>query len=264
MGLSAMKYVGFENFTFALGDSWFWKSLWNTTWIALASGAPQHLIAIPLAFFINQSFKKWRNPVLGMYFLPYITSTVAIAMIFGTLFSRDFGVINAAIAGLAKLPLLGAILPTENINWLGNKLFIKPAVSFVIVWRYVGWNTVLYLAAMQTIPKDLYEAARMDGANTRQQFFNITLPMIRPMMFFAISLTIIGNLQIFEEPFILMGPSGGLGQTALTSAMFMYRTAFEFNDFGTASAMSWMLFLLIGVLTVVNNKIFATDDGRNG
>lgn len=263
MGLEAMKPVGFDNYVFALNDTWFWKSLGNTVWIALAAGLPQHLVAIPMAFFINSSLKRLRNPVLGIYFLPYITSSVAVALIFSTLFSRDFGVINTLLAEIGKLPLLGHLVPAEPVDWLNNRSFVKPAVSFVVFWRYVGWNIVLYLAAMQSIPKDLYEAAKIDGASTLRQFWHITLPMIKPMMFFAVSLTIIGNLQIFEEPFILAGPNGGPGQSAMTSAMFMYRTAFNFNDFGTASAMSWLLFLLIGLITLINNRLFAEEkEGR--
>jgi multiple sugar transport system permease protein len=255
-GLGSMKYVGFENFKFVLGDEWFWKSLWNTLWLALMSGLPQHLVAIPLAYFLHTAFKRWRNFMVGAYFLPYITSTVAIALIFSTLFSTDFGVINVALSGLSKLPLIGHLLPTENINWMGKAANVKPAVAMVVFWRYVGFNTVLYLAALQTIPKELYEAAIMDGATRWQQFRYVALPLLKPMMFFGATLSVIGGLQLFEEPFILAGGRGGTDQAALTTAMYMFRTAFEFNEFGTASAISWLLFIVIGILTWMTNRAF--------
>jgi multiple sugar transport system permease protein len=127
----------------------------------------------------------------------------------------------------------------------------------VVFWRYVGFNTVLYLAALQTIPKDLYEAATMDGATRWQQFRYITLPLLKPMMFFGVTLSVIGGLQLFEEPFVIAGIRGGTDQAAMTTAMYMYRTAFEFNEWGTASAISWMLFICIAVLTWITNKAFA-------
>lgn len=258
-GLDSMKFVGWENFAFALEDEWFWKSLRNTAWLALVSGVPQHLVSIPLACFIHNAFKRWRNAVIGAYFLPYITSTVAIAMMFSSLFSTDYGLINQGLMAMqAWLPWGTAQPPTD---WLGQADNIKPAIAFVVFWRYVGFNTVLYLAALQTIPKDLYEAATMDGANAWKQFFYITLPSLKPMIFFGITLTIIGGLQLFEEPFILTGGRGGTDQAGMTTAMYMYRTAFEFNDFGTASALSWLLFVVVAVLTWITNRAFKPRGG---
>lgn len=255
-GLSSMKFVGLDNFAFAISDEWFWKSLKNTAWLALAAGVPQHVVAIPLAYFIHTSFKRMRNTVIGAYFLPYITSTVAIAMMFGTLFSTDFGLINVALHALGDLPGLGWLAPAAPIDWLGRAENVKPAISLVVFWRYVGFNTVLYLAALQTIPSDIYEAATMDGAGRWQQFWFITLPNLQPMIYFGVTLSVIGGLQLFEEPFILTGGRGGSDQAGMTTAMYMYRTAFEFNDFGGASALSWLLFVFVAVLTWLTNRAF--------
>jgi multiple sugar transport system permease protein len=251
-GLGAMEFVGLGNFGFALRDDWFWKSLSNTAWLALASGVPQHLVAIPLAVFIHTSFSRGRDAVIGAYFLPYITSTVAIAIMFSSLFSTDFGMVNVA---------LGSIFGTKPIDWLGLPENIKPAIAMIVFWRYVGFNVVLYLAALQTIPKDIYEAATMDGAGRLQQFFYITLPSLKPMIFFGVTLSIIGGLQLFEEPFILTGGRGGSDQSGMTTAIYLYRMAFDFNDFGAASAMSWLLFVLVALLTWLTNKAFAPKKG---
>ncbi|MDO9285424.1 MAG: sugar ABC transporter permease [Aquabacterium sp.] len=251
-GLAAMQFVGFDNFAFALGDEWFWKSLKNTGWLALASGVPQHLVAIPLAVFIHGAFKRLRDGVVGAYFLPYITSTVAIAIMFSSLFSTDFGLVNQAI---------GAVFGGERIDWLGQPQWIKPAIALIVFWRYLGFNVVLYLAALQTIPKDLYEAARIDGASRLQQFFYITLPSLRPMVYFGVTLSVIGGLQLFEEPFILTGGRGGSDQSGMTSAVYLYRMAFDFNDFGGASAMSWLLFVVVVLLTWLTNRAFKPRGG---
>ncbi|MEY4979398.1 MAG: Lactose transport system permease protein LacF [Pseudomonadota bacterium] len=260
-GLDSMSYVGLDNLSFAAEDPLVWTSLYNTLWLAVASGLPQHLVAIPLAYLINERLGPWRNTAMGVYFLPYITSTVAIAIMFSTLFSTDFGAVNALLQALAQWPLLGAVLPAENIDWLGQPETIKPVVALVVFWRYVGFNVILYVAAMQSIPRDLYEAARMDGANGLRIFWFITLPQLKPMMYFGVTLTVIGGLQLFEEPFILTGGKGGIEYAGMTTAMYMYRTAFDFNDFGLASAISWMLFVVILVLTVLTNRAFKRKEG---
>jgi len=255
-GLASMKFVGLDNFAFAITDEWFWKSLKNTAWLALAAGVPQHVVAIPLAYFIHTSFKRTRNTVIGAYFLPYITSTVAIAMMFSTLFSTDYGLINVGLHALGEVPGLGWLAPQAPTDWLGQAENVKPAIALVVFWRYVGFNTVLYLAALQTIPGDIYEAATMDGAGRWQQFWFITLPNLQPMIYFGVTLSVIGGLQLFEEPFILTGGRGGTDQAGMTTAMYMYRTAFEFNDFGGASALSWLLFVFVALLTWLTNRAF--------
>jgi multiple sugar transport system permease protein len=247
-GIDSMQFVGLGNFAFALTDGWFWKSLGNTLWLAVASGLPQHLVALPLAVFLHQSFGCWRGLFSGAYFLPYITSTVAIAMLFGSLFSTDYGLINQA---------LHALFGFEPINWMRSPEAIKPAVALVVFWRYVGFNLVLYLAALQTIPKDLYQAATLDGAGAWQQFRHITLPGLKPMILFGVTLSIIGGLQLFEEPFILTNGRGGADQQAMTVAMYLYRLAFDFSDFGGASALAWIMFGLIAMLTWLTHRAFA-------
>ena len=253
-GLGAMQWVGFENYRYALTDPWFHKSLWNTFWFSIVCGVPQHLVAVPLAYFIHTALKRSRNAVVGAYFVPYITSSVAIALIFTTLFSKDYGVINSVLQGVFHI---------DAINWLGDAKTTKLAVGFIVFWRFLGWNVVLYLSALQVIDKELYEAASLDGCGKWRQFWHITLPLLRPMMFFAVTLTIIGNLQLFEEPFILVDPESGVSLSVMTTAIFMYRLAFSDGDFGTASAVSWLLFFAIAVLTWGNSKLFGRSEGQH-
>lgn len=255
-GVAALEWVGIENFVFALQDEWFWKSLGNTLWLGLASALPQHLIAVPLACALNGLHQRARNTLVGIYFMPYITSTVAIAILFSSLFSTDYGLINAALKALRAVPGLEWLLPAQAIDWLNDPDRLKPAIATVVFWRFVGFNTVLYLAALQTIPRDLYEAATMDGAGRWQRFVYITLPGLKAMLLFGVTLSVIGSLQLFEEPFILTNGRGGNDQAGMTSAVYLYRLAFDFNDFGAASAMAWLLFALLALATWATQKAF--------
>jgi multiple sugar transport system permease protein len=281
--LTGMRWEGWGNYLYALqledldwggvfsAAFWedlrsrdFWNALWNTLWMGVVAGVPQHLVAIPLAVFIHTRMKKMRNTTLALYFLPFITNTVAIALVFQAMFSARFGIVNSALMDLAQWRVAGVaplawLLPAELVDW-GRPDKTKWIVSFVVWWRYVGWNTVLYLAALQAIPQDMYEAARVDGASRWQQFRYITLPLLRPMIFFAVTLTLIGGLQLFEEPFILTGGSGGIIQEAETSAMFMLKTATSDGDFGTASAIAWMLFIIVAALTWLNHLVLKPKD----
>lgn len=259
-GLGDMKFVGLRNFTDNLTDPTFWLSLKNTAILAVESGLPQHLIAIPLAFAINMGLKRAQSFITAIYFLPYITSVVAISVIFFTLFSWQYGVLNAALNSLHHIPILGVLFPGEKINWLGERAFVQPSIAMVIVWRYVGWNMLLYLSGLQAIPGELYEAAAVDGATRTEQFRFITLPLLRPTIFLAVTLSLIGGFQLFEEPYILTNGGGGVGQAGLTTIMYMFRTYNAYSDAGLAAAMAWLLFIVIGALTLVNNRLF----GRSG
>jgi multiple sugar transport system permease protein len=263
-GLGTMRFVGIENYTFLLDDPWFWRSMYNTVWIAIASGLPQHLVAIPLAFALVMGVRSLRHPLTAIYFMPYITSAVAVALVFSTIFGTQFGVLNQVMAYLAQASwsawLFGGLADTLPINWLGRAAYIKPAISILVFWQFFGFNVVLYTAGLATIPRTYYEAAQIDGASMRQSFWHITLPLLRPMIFFAVTFTIIGNLQLFDQPFILTGGTGGTAQSGMTAAMYLYRTGFEWLEMGTAAAISWLLFLVIGTLTVIHFYFF----GRSG
>ena len=253
-GLGNWQYVGWENFALALGaEDQFWVALKNTVWIGLLAGIPQHLVALPLAFVINQSLRRWQGGISTILFLPYITNAVAITIVFGMLYSENLGLLNYALSVVGLGP----------VRWLAQPDLVPVSVAVVVFWRYVGWNVILYLSGLQAISEDVYEAATVDGATKVQKFFFITLPLLRPMMFYAFTLTIVGNMQLFEEPFIMVGQAGGSGGTALTSAMHIYNVAFRDLDMGYGSAMAWLLFLAIFVLSMVNNFLFSRDGGRS-
>ncbi len=246
-----------RNYTFVLTDSLFWKSIYNTFWLAITSGVVQHALAIPLAFILVTSFKRLRHPFTAAYFLPFITSTVAVAIVFNTIFGKQFGILNYGLIYLSEAAwsswLFGGLSEFLPINWLGLKEYIKPSVAILVVWKYFGFNVVLYSAGLATIPRDYYEAAAIDGANAFQRFWQISIPLLKPIIFFAVTLTIIGNLQLFDEPFVLVGETGGTSNSAMTMAIYLYDLGFgSVQDMGLAAATSWMLFIIIGILTAVN------------
>ncbi len=259
-GLASMHFVGLRNFAFALRDPWFWKSLRNTLWLAVVAGVPQHLVAIALAVFLQSTSRRLRDLFSAAYFVPYVTSTVAISILFSSLFAAHHGLIDQALAALARLPALGRLLPGHPVDWLGRPATLKPAIALLVFWRYLGFNTVLYLAALQAIPAELHEAAALDGAGRWQRFRHVTLPGLRPMMLFAVTLSVIGGLQLFDEAFILTGGHGGPDQAGMTAALYFYREAFDFDDFGGASAMSWLLFVVVALATWLTGLALRTRE----
>lgn len=254
-GLGSMEFVGLKNYELALTDPWFWKALYNTLWLAIASGVPQHLIAIPIAYLLVVTVTgRLRHIYTATMFVPFITSTVAIALIFSAIYSSNTGILNQTLIGLSKLPLIGGafswVEEAMPIRWLGSSDLLKPSIAFVVIWKYTGFNIVIYSAGFLTVSKDLYDAAKVDGCTPWQQFWHVALPMIRPFVFFALTMTIIGNLQLFEEPFVLTnGESGGIGQSGLTASYYLYLVGWEWLEMGAAAAISWLLFVFIAIAT---------------
>ncbi len=262
-GMSAMRFVGIENYQFVLTDPWFWQSIYNTLSIAIMTTIPQHVFAIGFAFILHRGMVKFKEFFRTAYFLPYITAPVAVAMIFTTLFGSPFGILNATLNGLLSLPLIGNLLELLNISspirWLSDPNFIRPSVAALLTWRFTGWNIIIYYAGLQKISNGIYEAASIDGASTRQTFFKITLPLLRPIMFFAMLMSIIGNMQIFDEPIILLGAMGGTNRAGLTTAMYLYQTAFGWTEFGTGSAIAYVLCVFIVIASIIFNKYFRRE-----
>lgn len=250
-----MTWVGIENYRTLLSDDIWWKSVYNSVWLMIASSL-NLVIALVLAFILNSGLVRMREGYRAAFFLPVIASSVAVSMIFVSLFGFRYGTLNY---------LLGTV-GIDRIDWLKDATWIKPAIGMVAIWRAFGWNTVIYLAGLQSIPTDLYEAARVDGAGWRQVFRHITLPLMRPVITFTAILTIIGALQMFEEPLIIAGGAayssaspGGTDQAGLTVMVNLYNTAFSYVKFGYAAAMSVALFVLILTFSLIYNRVFGGD-----
>lgn len=252
-GLGSMEFVGLENYALSLTDPMLWQTLKNTILMALYSGVPQHLVALPMAYLLVQLGKRARHWLTTAYFLPYVTSTIAVSMIFFVMFSKESGIINQALTGLANHSLTGWAFGWINnlmpIGWVQENSLIRYSVSFVVFWKYVGFNIVIYTTGLATISDDLYEAAIMDGANSIQRFFHIALPLLRPFIFFGVTLTIIGNMNLFDEPYVLTRGLQQASTNGMTISNYLYRVAWEWLDMGGAAAISWILFVVIGIFT---------------
>lgn len=244
-GLSPRRFVGLENFQYLIADSTYWLALKNTVVLFFMSTIPTLSIALVLAVML-QSAVRFTGVYRIAYFIPNVTSLVAMAIFFGAIFSTNFGLINAGLRSLG--------VPEQD--WLGQPWGIKIAVSTMIVWQWVGYNTLIYLAGLQAIPREQYEAARVDGAGAVRTFFSITLPQLRSIVLFTVVISTIGGLQTFTEPQVMVGNQGGTGQSGLTAVLWFYNQAFLNNDYGYAAAIALSVFMLVLLFTAVNWRIF--------
>lgn len=248
--LGAKEYVGFSNYvSLFTNDPLFLKSVGNTFFIWVLSTIPQLILALVLAFLLNQAFLKAKGLFRLAIFMPNITSVVAVAIIFSAMFGTNYGVINYVLS----------LLGIDPINWTGSTLGTQVAISSMVMWRWVGYNTIIYLAGLQGISKDLYEAATIDGANKRQQFLYITIPLMRPIILFTVILSTIGGMQVFAEP-LLFGR--GANNQGLTMTLYLYEEAFTRFAFGYASAIAWVLFLIIILFSLFNMFITGRIKGQ--
>jgi cellobiose transport system permease protein len=240
-------FIGLDNYSALLHDSYFWNAVENTLGIWVISTVPQLLLALGVAHVLNRSLRVrtfFRMSIL----LPQVTSLVAVALIFTQLFGYRYGLVNYILNQVG----------IDNVNWEAGRLSSWLALSTMITWRWMGYNALLYLAAMQAIPEELYEAAAVDGARRWRQFVHVTVPMLRPTIIFTVIVSTIGGLQLFTEPYLFQpvqgSSTGGSARQYQTVAMYLYEKAFGSSqfDFGYASAIAWCLFLLIAVIAFVN------------
>lgn len=242
--LGTKEFIGLRNFTSLLTDDRFYGALRNTMSIWLLSSCPQLVMALGLAVVLNRKTLKFRTFWRAIVLLPFITSTVAVALVFGAVFADHGGIANWAsqIAGLSP------------IAWHADTLPSHLAIATMVNWRWTGYNALIYLAALQSIPKDLYESAEVDGASKWRQFISITIPQIRPTLIFTIIITTIGGLQIFAEPYQFGQATynGGSNGQYRTLTLFMFDQAFAQSKLGYASATALVLFFIIAIAVGIN------------
>ncbi len=236
-------FVGLKNFADVFDQPDFWLSLRNTLSIFLLSSVPQVILAIVIAALLDQNLRAktfWRMGVL----LPYVVAPVAVGMIFGRLFADKSGVFNSWLTAVGLDP----------IQWHVNVLASHFAISTMVNFRWTGYNALIFLAAMQAVPRDLYEAAIIDGAGRLRQFFSVTIPQIRATVIFVVITSTIGGLQIFDEAQVFNETGdGGASRQWLTTTLYLYNTGWRGQyNFGRAAAIAWLLFLLILVIGMIN------------
>ncbi len=246
-------YVGLENFRFIISDPKFLGALRNTFSIFILSSAPQIVLAISIAAVLDTNIRAktfWRMGVL----LPYVITPVAVSLIFSRMFADETGVINSLFENAGLNP----------IGWHSEVLPSHLAIAAMINLRWTGYNALIFLAAMQVIPRDYYEAAMIDGAGKLRRFFSITIPQLRPTIIFVVITSTIGGLQVFDEPRLYdqYGTGGSDGQWR-TLTIYIYKLGWVDTDLGRAAAAAWLLFLIIIFFGVIN-LLLTRLIGRSG
>ncbi|MFD5375355.1 carbohydrate ABC transporter permease [Streptomyces griseoincarnatus] len=242
-----MNWVGLKNYTRIFDDDFFWNAAQNTLTIGIISTVPQLMIAMGIAHILNYKLRAstfWRVAMLA----PYATSIAAATLVFVLLFGRDYGMINWA---------LGAV-GIDPIGWQDDEWPGQIAVSTIIIWRWTGYNALIYLAAMQAIPQDLYESAALDGASRWRQFLHVTLPSLRPTILFTVVVSTIGASQVFGEPLLFdpnKGASGGAEHQFQTLGLYLYEQGWINQHLGRASAIAWTMFAILIVIGLINQLI---------
>ncbi len=239
-------FIGLDNYRRLLSeDPRFWNSVRNTLSIWAISTVPQLLLALVLAQTLNQRLLRGKTFFRMAVLVPNITSVLAVAIVFTSIFGRDYGIVNWL------LELVGV----ERIDWRAERWSSHIAIATMVTWRWTGYNALIYLAAMQAIPRQLYEAAMIDGASAFRQFVHVTVPQLRPTIIFTVIISTIGGMQIFAEPLVFggdRGTEGGTGRQFQTMTLFLYEQGFRRFNFGYASAIAWLLVLLIAFFAVIN------------
>lgn len=249
-GIGEMTFNGLNNFRYMFTDSEFWQAVGNTFVIWVFSTIPMLFFALIIAFLLYAPFVRFRTLFRVGYFLPNVTSIVAVAIIFGALFANEFGFLNYVL----KLFGLSAV------QWLNVPWGIQIAISSMVIWRWTGYNAIIYLAGLQSIPQVLYEAAKIDGASVVQAFFRITIPLLRPVILFTVITSTIGGMQLFTEPQVLVGNDGGAGSSGMTIVLYLYRESFIKNYFGYGAAVGWGMFIIIALFSILNWKLVQRKD----
>jgi len=243
-----IAFVGFDNYRKLLTDADFWRSL-RITGLFIIVGVPTIItISLTIALGLNMSSSRIFRAMRTFYFLPAITAIVAISLIWGFMYNTQFGLFNFLLTSVG--------LPA--VNWLSDPLMAKVSVGVVAIWRATGLNIIIFLAALQSIPRGYYEAAALDGANGWATFRWITFPLLRFALLFVTVTTLIGWLQFFDEPFVLT--DGGPAGATTSVSLFIYQEGFRFNRFGYASAGTVILFLIIVVVTAFQLRLYRSND----
>ena len=250
-GIGEMKFIGLSQYQYLLSDTRFWNAVFNTFAIFVISTVPMLFFALVIAFLLHQNIRM-KSIYRVAFFIPNVTSMVAMALVFGSIFSDSFGIVNSALTALNL----------QSIPWLTSPWGMKITIAVMVIWRFTGYNAIIYLAGLQAINSEIYEAAKIDGAGTWAIFSRITVPLLRPVILFTVITSTIGGLGLFTEPQVLFGDAGGPGEAVMTIVLYQYNQAFTQLDFGYGSAIGWALFFIAGVVAIINWRLFSERKQR--
>jgi multiple sugar transport system permease protein len=232
------RFVGLRNYRELLQNPVFWLALKNTLYFALVGGPLNVAVSLGAALLVNAKAVRFRTLFRTAYFLPFVTTLVAVAMVWRYLYHPDYGLLNHVLG----------FFGVDPVNWLGDPRWAMPAIILLSVWKNFGYNMLVFIAALQGIPEDLYEAASLDGAGAVRSFWHVTLPQLAPTFFFIGVITMIGYFQLFAESYVMT--NGGPLKSTTSLVLFMYEEGFRWWRLGVAAAIAFLLFLMISVWTL--------------
>lgn len=242
-----VSVVGLDNYVALFSDARFLTSLLNTAYFVVVGVPLTIVLGLGAALALDRGINRFRTLFRVGYYLPVVTSIVAIAVVWRFVLNPDLGLINMALAQVG----------IQGPNWLGNPTLAMPSIIAMAAWRNLGFAMIVFIAGLQAIPRTLYEAAAIDGANRWQSFRHVTVPLLRPTILFIVVITTIGYLQLFEEPFVMT--DGGPLDRTLSVSMYMYEQGFKFFHQGYAAAIAWVLFLIVAAVAFVQFRVLRSE-----
>ena len=248
-GMGPKVFVGLENYRTLLGDSVFWQSIRNGVILFFLYVPIMTLLALVLAVILNTKFVRFFQVFRTMIFIPYITTMVAAGFVFRMMMNTKYGFFNILLTSIGIPP----------VPWLDTVWWARISLSLLVIWAWLGYNMVIMLAGLQTISKDLLEAATIDGANPVQAFFHITVPLMKPIILFSVILSTIGSFGLFNEVYSLTNGGRPMNAT-LTPIVYIYQQAFQHYKFSYASAVSYVYFAIIIILTLLQLRYFGREE----
>lgn len=243
-------FVGLNNYKFLMADPDFRTAVVNTVVYAFWTVILQLPLALGLAMLLNQPWLKGRSGFRLAFFSPHLVGSVFVGILFQVLFIPQYGLVNQILHKTAGIPL--------ETKWLSDATLVMPALVLTSLWMYVGFNMIYFLAALQAVELEQYEAARVDGANAWHQFIAVTLPGIQPVAVFVLVTATIGSFQLFELPWLMLNSSSGPNKSGLTIVMYLYRSGFQTGDLGYASAIGWTLALALLAISLLQIRLTGT------
>ena len=238
-----LRFIGLQNYVNLLHNPLFWKALGNTFYFVLIGGPLSVAVSLGAALLINGKLVRYKGLFRIAFFVPVVTTLVAVAVVWRYLYHPHYGLLNYGLGLFGLGP----------IDWLGDPNWAMPAIILLAIWKNFGYNMIIFIAGLQSIPEHLYEAARIDGANAWRQFWHVTLPMLSPTFLFVGIITMIGYFQLFAEPYVMT--QGGPSDSTLSVVLLMYEEGFRWWNMGYASAVAFILFAIIMSATLLQLKL---------
>jgi multiple sugar transport system permease protein len=240
---SDTRFVGLSNYQHLLQNKDFWNALKNTLYFAFVGGPLTIAVSLGAALLLNSKLVRLKGLFRTIYFTPFVTTLVAVAIVWKYLYHTQYGLFNFVLGKFGISP----------IDWLGDPHWAMPAIILMAVWKSFGYNMLIFIAGLQAIPEELYDAAEIDGASSSRQFFSITLPMLAPTLVFVSVVTMIGYFQLFSEPYVMT--QGGPLRSTTSVVLLMYEEGFRWWRMGNAAAVAFVLFIVILLATLVQFRL---------